>query len=412
MEQTANMKKNVIWNTFGSVFYCVCQWLITIIVVRVGSYEAGGVLSLAMTTSSSFSAISLFSMRNYQVSDVKGEYSTNEYVGSRIITCIAAFVCCAVTSCFDGPWMLCIDAFMLIRVAEALVDVMHGVNQKYDRYDYIGKSYILRGLATIIVFPLGLVLTDNLLPTLCVMAGMNLLVVFFYDWRKTSSLEEIRPVLFQKKVFALLKTCLPLVVFTFLLSLENLVPKKVLEQQYGATDLGIYSSMASPTLVVQVFASVAFNPFLPRFTEVYYSGDIDKFRRMLHKSYLVLAGMCVVVCIGAALVGRIGLWILFGKDILDYYYLFLPIVWCTLLTAIIWIISAILIALRKIRWLIAGMIVDFSLCLLLVTPLVERYDKNGVSIVQIIVMALYVLFMILVCEISTYRTKKGKVGKG
>ena len=59
------MKKNIAWNTFGSIFYCVCQWLITVLVVWLDSYSAAGNLSLAMTTSSSFSAISLFSMRNY-----------------------------------------------------------------------------------------------------------------------------------------------------------------------------------------------------------------------------------------------------------------------------------------------------------------------------------------------------------
>ena len=64
-------KSNVIWNTVGSVFYSACQWIITIIVVHVATYETAGHLSLAMTMSSSFSAISLFSMRNYQVSDVK-----------------------------------------------------------------------------------------------------------------------------------------------------------------------------------------------------------------------------------------------------------------------------------------------------------------------------------------------------
>ena len=153
MEQTEHMRKNVLWNTCGSVFYSVCQWLLTAIVIRGASYEAGGILSLAMTTSSSFSAISLFSMRNYQVSDLKGEYSTDEYVGSRVITCIAAFFCCVVTAVYHNSWeqMLCIDAFMLVRVAEGWVDVLHGVDQKYEKYDYIGKSYFLRGIITLVI---------------------------------------------------------------------------------------------------------------------------------------------------------------------------------------------------------------------------------------------------------------------
>ena len=134
------MSKNILWNTIGSVFYSACQWVITIIVVHVASYEMAGYLSLAMTTSSSFSAISLFSMRNFQVSDVRGEYTSSQYVSSRIWTCIVAFVLCVVVSGLGNSQyqILCIMAFMLIRVSEALVDVMHGIDQKQERYDYIG----------------------------------------------------------------------------------------------------------------------------------------------------------------------------------------------------------------------------------------------------------------------------------
>src|SRR5699024_7002313 len=122
----------------------------------------------------------------------------------------------------------------------------------------------------------------------------------------------------------------------------------------GAEELGIYSSIASPTLVVQVFATVVFNPFLPNLSLLYNSGNIDKFRKVLHKIYLLMFLMCIVVCIGAMIFGRLGLTILFGKDILEYYYLFMPIVWCTILTAIIYVLSAIVVAIRKITALVIG----------------------------------------------------------
>ena len=61
------MKKDIAWNTFGNIFYGFCTWVITIIVVRLGSFEDAGYLSLAMTTSSTYNAIALFAMRNYQI---------------------------------------------------------------------------------------------------------------------------------------------------------------------------------------------------------------------------------------------------------------------------------------------------------------------------------------------------------
>ena len=286
MEKEEKLKKNLVWNTVGSILYSACQWVITIIVFHMASYESAGYLSLAMTTSSSFSAISLFSMRNYQVSDVTGEYSRDIYVGSRFLTCAIAFVSCAVSAAIGNSvyQMLCIDAFMLIRVAEAFVDVLHGENQKHDRYDYIGKSYIIRGFLTVGLFVVGLQMTKDLMMTLFMVAAANLAVALFYDWIRTNGLAKIRPVVFSKVVLDLLKKCVPLVIFSFLLSLQNLIPKNVLKQMMGTEQLGIYSTIASPTLVVQVFASVVFNPFLPMFSRAFVDMEYDRFLKMLLRS--------------------------------------------------------------------------------------------------------------------------------
>lgn len=406
-----NMKKNLAWNTFGSIFYSACQWLITIIVVHVSTYETAGFLSLAMTMSSSFSAISLFSMRNYQVSDVKGEFHTGQYVSSRLWTCGIAFGVCAIFAAVGNNTyqMLCVDAFMLIRVAEALVDVMHGVDQKFDRYDWIGISYILRGAVTVLIFSIGLAVTDNLLFTLFLMAAFNLLAAVEFDCRRTKKLEEMPIRLADKEIIKLLKVCFPLVIFTFLLSLENYIPKKVLEYFFGAESLGIYSTIASPTLVVQIFASVVFSPFLPQFSKIYYNGEIDKFRRLLHKVYLFMIGLCIVVTIGAAVLGKPGLRILFGGDILAYYNLFMPIVYCTIFTGIVWILSAIVILLRRIKALVIAIIADFLLCLGIVAPIIRMFGQNGVSIVQLITLPILTFMMIGICEATLYQVKRGVV---
>ncbi len=412
MEKTVNMKKNVLWNTVGSVFYCACQWLITVLVVRIDSFETSGYLSLAMTTSSSFSAISLFSMRHFQVSDVNEEYSSREYYGSRIITCFIAQIACmiyAINVSKSSYNFGCITLFMLVRVAEALVDVFHGINQKFNRYDLIGKSYIFRGILTVISFAIGLFTTHNLIFTLLIMAVLNLFVAFVFDRVNTGKLENIRPIIFDRHVYKLIITCVPLVVFTFLLSMENLIPKNLLESIYGADELGIYASIASPTLVVQVMASVIFNPFLPRFTKLYMAGKLETFRKMFHRILSALASMSIIIIIGANLVGRLGLKILFGDMILEYYYLFTPIVWCTILTAMIWIISSIVIAIRQIKSLLIGIVIDFVLCVAIASPLVEQYDKNGVSIVQIISYVILVIYMIIICELTIIRKQRKNI---
>lgn len=397
-----NIKSNILWNTFGNIYYCICLWLITIIVVRVGSYEAAGYLSLAMTTSSAFSTIALFSMRNYQVSDISEEYPNGVYIGSRILTSASAFIVCLVSTIFTNTayQVLCTITFMLIRSAEALTDVLHGINQKYGHYNYIGISYILRGSITVLTFQVLLKISKNLPLTLFAVAILNLTVAFVFDFKKTYSIDKFRITVLNKQVLNLLKQCIPIVIFSFLLSLENLIPKSILETEYGADQLGIYSSVASPTLFVQVFASVAFNPFLPSISAAIHNGEKERFKKMLHKTYLAFITMSIIITAGATLFGRLGLQILFTEDILQYYFIFMPIVWCTILTGITWILSSIVVALRRIKTLLFGGILDFLISVALAPNLVRVMGINGVSAVQLIALALYIIFMVIICETS------------
>lgn len=403
-----NIRKNVTWNTLGTMIYCAAQWVITIIVVHMAGYEAAGYLSLAMTTSSTFSVICLFGMRNFQISDTRGEFSPSVYTGSRVLTCAAAFLACSVTAAVgNSPYQaLCIGGFMLIRVAEGMVDVLYGEDQKLDRYDLIGKSFILRGIGLVASFTAGMAATGNLLVSILLMAACSLLIAVFFDCRKTSALEHLRPAVRSPEVRRLLVRCAPLVVYSFLLSAQNLTAKSVLKDMEGTAMLGIYSSMASPTLVVQVFATVAFSPFLPRLSRMIEENRMVPFRKAMRKVYLFYFALAATVQGGAMLLGRWGLRLLFGESILGYYGAFYPIVWCTILLGCVYTIEAVLVALRQIRFLFWGMIADYLLCLLLARPCIARFGMNGASVVQILCFALFVIYSVILCEATIAKRLK------
>lgn len=402
--------KNVFYNTFGNIFYSFCQWLITIVVVYLENYEFGaaGILSLAMTTSSSFSAISLFSMRNYQISDTKGEFTQGQYVSSRIITCAAAFIACIIYAIPGNNLfqILCIAAFMLVRIAESLADVLFGVDQMHDRYGLICLSCTLRGIMTAGSFIVVMRMTHNLVLTLFTMAVLNLLIVVIIDVRMTFKLEKIIIKLKDKSLIKLFKQCLPLVVFTFLLSLVNLIPKQVLNMVQGEDVLGVYSSIASPTLVVQVFASVAFAPFIPKLAQLLEQKEYDKFLKIQRFTYIGLAVLAGVVLAGAALLGRPALFLLFKEDILEYYDLFIPIVCCTILLAGVWVIDAIVVTVRRLKILLIGMAVVFVILCLITYPCITIYGQNGTSYAQIIALGLLLPFMAGICEFDIQKRKK------
>lgn len=396
------MKKNILWNTIGNFAYTFGQWLITILVVYISSYKEAGYLSLAMTTSSSFSAITLFSMRNYQVSDVTNEFSPSEYVGSRIVTCFVGFLCCIIGALPGNNWYqrICIYAFMLTRIAESFSDVCQGEDQRFERYDLIGQSCLLRAIITIGSFFLIMTYSHNLFLSLMIMALCNFAIVILFDWRKIKELEYINPIIWNANIKKLLKRCFPIVAFTFLLNLINMIPKNILQQVMGTVNLGYYSSMASPTLVVQVLASMIFTPFIPRIANEYNCNNKSAVKEMLKRTYLFLLFIGIVSVAGGMAIGKIGLRILYGAKILQYYNCFFPIILCTVMLAAVWILYTIAVAMRKIREILIGMLFSFAVTVVTVFPLTKCFGMNGTSLAQIVGYGAFLLFVIILFKRS------------
>lgn len=153
MAKELSVKQNLLYNTVGSIIYLGCQWLITIIVVHLGNFDMAGNLTIAISLSNTFSTIATYGMKNYQVSDTNGTYTSSEYISTRIITCIAsllfAILFLALNSHYTFSQFGIILTYIIYRIIEAFVDVLQGIQQKALRMDYIGISLVLRGVATI-----------------------------------------------------------------------------------------------------------------------------------------------------------------------------------------------------------------------------------------------------------------------
>lgn len=391
------MKKDIFWNTFGNIFYGFCTWVITIIVVRMGSFTDAGYLSLAMTTSSTYNCIALFAMRNYQITDVSHMYSDGQYVSSRVISCLTAYALLAVAAAFSGSvyQAVCIVAFMPVRLSEAYSDVFHGIDQMHDRYDLIGKSFVIRGIAIIVIFILGMALTRNLAVTLGIISCSTFAISILWDQRITSKLTTIRMHFKDSQIIKLYLSCLPLVVFSFFMNMQTMYAKTVLQQVMGVEKQGIYASIANPTYAVQVMGSAVFAPFLPLLAGYLKEKKRAEFKRTLIKVSTILLLFSAFVLVVAALLGEWVLTLFFGKEIGDYYYLFIPVVVSVIVNTFVYWFQGVLVALRKNTVLAAGMVADFVLFMLIVRPAIGRWGMNGTSLAQIIPLSVYVLFEIV-----------------
>lgn len=393
-----SLRQNMLWNALGSLSYLGCQWLITVLVVRLSNgFDAAGVLSLAMSVYNIFSPLAIYRMRTYQVSDVNHEYSVGEYLSFRMITCALALFAAIVYSTATCPSdaFLAILSYMIYKTCSLLIDVLHGLNQQKRRMDYIGKSLMLQGIASLFLFFLGLTLFNDVVVTFLVMALGIAIVGFAYDLPRARHFEDIKIGIAPKRALHLLRYCFPIVVAAIACAAVPSIPRQYLSFYTGTSALGIYASVAAPVAIVQMGANYIYNPLLGYFSEAYKNKEFKNFGIMLTKASLGIGAVGFATAIALKILGEPLLILMFGRDIAVYTYLINPMIICALITGYVWFLNDILVSLRDFKGSLVGNSLSAALSIPATLALVPLFGMNGVSFSCILSYGLGALAMLL-----------------
>ena len=377
-----SVKGNMLYNTVGAISYNFFIWLASVMIVRLSGYSDAGLFSLAITITNSPAIISTFNMRSYQASDLNGEYTDRTYITSRTVSNLIALIICIGMIIFyryDLMKSMTILAYMLFKVVEGAADVYYGIDQKKGRLDYAGVSLSIRGLGSFVAFLLMFHFTGSLLICFLVMTLVSASVVFCYDRKVVKPLLDGRETKnLWKRVFALLLTCLPLVVVLFLNNLSIMIPRLALESYFGEEVMGYYSSVSTPTVVISVAAATLMAPLVPELTRRFQSKDKKGFLKTICEFYLVAT---VLTMISVGLAYYLGVRLLttfFGEGILPYVYLFIPILLMSVLIAVNTTLFAILTLMRIIRLQYMIGVVGILASIVLSVTMVKSMSMDGV----------------------------------
>ena len=218
----------------------------------------------------------------------------------------------------------------------------------------MGKSMTMRALLMLIIFPTILWVSKDLLLAIVVMTAAVFCVIILYDLRNAHRLEAIHLLANGGCIWPLLVECLPLAVYSILSTSIGSIPRYFLEVYQGSEKLGIYASLAAPTLIVQMASNYIFNPMVTVFSESYNEKNKGKFLKTLWQCCMAVVVVSIVAVIGAEIFGRFGLRVLYGESILPYEYLLIPLIICTVTTACSWLFCGVLTVLRNFRALLIG----------------------------------------------------------
>lgn len=401
-QKKLSVSQNALYNTVGTIFYCFCQWLISsLLVVHLSPEEISvsnsGLLQLAISITNIFFSISCYNIHTYQISDTKDVYSSGDYIGLRFVTsAIAVFLCIGyvIILGYPVPSILCVMLYMLFKLTETFCDVFHAIDQKHYRMDYVGISYCIRGVVSVLAFTASLLATGNVLTSILAMAIATIAVVVLYDMRCTAHFGSIKPLFCKKTIFSLLITCFPAVVASATFTAITTVPRQILESMHGSEALGYYGTIATPIVIVQIMATGIFNPMLTDLSYLYDKGNTRGFLKRIANSLFILLGLTIFTFLGVLFLGRFAVNLVFGAKFVPYTSLMYGIIGCTSLYVVSWLCTSILIIMRKLNVCMAASLLSLLVSAAIAHPMITAFGMNGVSFS---VIAAYIIHIVMCC---------------
>lgn len=402
-------RKNTLYNTYGTFLYFFCQWLTTIAVVKLADFTTAGIYSLIISITNVFYCISLYGLRNYQVSDISGEFSEYDYILVKIFTTLISFVLFFIAVFFlNINNIAIIGSFVYIfyKYGESASDLIFGFMQKYDIYKSIAVSYTLKGILVLFSFCIFLYYTKNLILTLFVNVMLYLSVIIFYDLRKLKRNYSIVFSLKEKKYYSLLYKCFPLMIYTLLVPSLNFITRYAVEINFGTNVLGFYSTVTMIFAVLNTLTNSVFVTILPKISLLYKSDDLKKIKQIIFKVFMILLVLFFISAFFASLFGDFIFCKIFGNAILDYMYLLQPTILGAVSLSFFSFLSSILISMRQIKVVLISSVFGILACAVLVIFLLQCFGLIGVMLSMII----SILIMIFVSLYFIFRNLKTDIG--
>lgn len=397
-------KDACIWNMAGCLLMAFQSVILLFILRRTADLEAAGIFTIANANCNLFLTIGKFGMKNFQVSDVKEQFTFGEYRCSRWISTSAmvfvSFVHVAI-SAYQNDYslnkMLIIIWMCLYKVADAIEDVYYGEYQQKNRLDVGAKALTIRISTAIFIFAVLMIATGNLLCSIVITTIVTTILALLLIKLTAGAFQASHSLsVDRKKVLRLFWLCLPLFLSAFLIFYIGNAPKYAIDANLSDELQACYGFIAMPVFMVGLINNFIFNPEIYKMSYLWIENKTDIFiKRTLFQIFII--GMITLICVsGAWLCGIPILSWIYNTDLSTYKVELLIILIGGGFLGLSGFLNIILTIMRLHRKLLVGYIITSILAFFLSDKVVKVYGVLGASVFYtILMMVLCVIFSIM-----------------
>lgn len=396
-------KKDYIWNSIGSFLQSAISPILLIVITRLNGVEDSGLFSFAMSLSVVFWAISLWGGRTYQVSDVKKEFSSGDYIVVRFISSLIVAVFSISFCILSGYDLIKTELIMVLvsfKILESIADSMYGVLQIHNKLYIVGISLTIKSVFGFIIFAIVDILTKNIVYGALSIFLVNIAVVIFYDIPWMKHVESVG--LTKKNIMQagkIMKKTAEVFVVVFLTMFSLNIPRYFLDK-YHYDQIGYFGIMAMPITLLTLFISFVLQPNVVNLSELLKEKKVKEFTKIVSKIDFITFTLGILFVVSSYL---IGVWVLntvFGIDINNFRIDLTIMVIGAVANAFVSIYVNLLIILRRFKGQFYTLLVTNILAVVLSVYLIDRLAMLGSVLVFMIISFLQAIILLFIYKRS------------
>ena len=312
-----SLRRNVAWTMSGNVIYSGCQWLMLVILAKLGTTDTVGTFALAIAIAGPIMMLANLQLRWVQATDRTGEFEFNDCLTLRSMCSILAILAIFVLSALSGySSHTCgvIAAIAFAKAAESFSDVIYGWYQQHERMELISQSLMVRGPLSVAAMGIGYFCTQDLLWATWALAATWTATLLLFDvptamaFGRATKVTALRFRWRPERLRRIFIRSLPVGLTSGVVALEASIPRFVVEQKMGTDDLGVFAAMAYILMAAYMVIQAVNQSALPRLAKYRVEQNVRGFRKVLWN----LVGIGIVVGLflvgGTAIFGRIFLY--------------------------------------------------------------------------------------------------------
>lgn len=404
-------KYKYIWFTMGTACFALATLVMTIVISRLLGETQAGMFSVGLSIAQWLVTIAYFEIRTFQVTDVRNEYSFKYYLTLRILMCIITFLASIVYVVFnnyDIQKVIIILIVCLYKISDSIADTFEGEFQKEDRIDISGKSEFYRVFFSILVLVIAVAVSKNLILSLIIMNVVAYGMIVLLDISIAVKRVSVRMTGDMKRLWELVKMCIPLAVSTFLSTYIINSSKLSVDRVLGDEAQLYYTAVFMPNMVINLFSGIIFKPMQTAMAVNYYEKKYKNFWHIISKMILIITGFTFVCEVGAYILGIPVLSWLYGVNLKEYKLTLLLLLLCGGVNAINIIFYYVLAIMRKQKYMTILYIIVCLVSFLIMDTMTGRMGLMGASLGYLILVSLLAALLLVYIIIQTRRNTKNE----